>query len=83
MKENKFLWIITMILLCVIFILLILKSYKLYDNERYITEIENELNAIEQEIENLKSLNSAKILLYSVNFEEIENLQNKVDENVT
>ena len=61
MKENKFLWIITMILLCVIFILLILKSYKLYDNERYITEIENELNAIEQEI---------------------ENLQNKVDENV-
>lgn len=62
MKENKFLWIITMILLCVIFILLILKSYKLYDNERYITEIENELNAIEQEI---------------------ENLQNKVDENVT
>lgn len=61
MKENKFLWIITMILLCVIFILLILKSYKLYDNERYITEMENELNAIEQEI---------------------ENLQNKVDENV-
>lgn len=61
MKENKFLWIITMILLCVIFILLILKSYRLYDNERYITEIENELNAIEQEI---------------------ENLQNKVDENV-
>lgn len=61
MKENKFLWIITMILLCVIFILLILKSYRLYDNERYITKIENELNAIEQEI---------------------ENLQNKVDENV-
>lgn len=61
MKENKFLWIVTMILLCVIFILLILKSYRLYDNERYITEIENELNAIEQEI---------------------ENLQNKVDENV-
>ena len=61
MKENKFLWIVTMILLCVIFILLILKSYKLYDNERYITEMENELNAIEQEI---------------------ENLQNKVDENV-
>ena len=61
MKENKFLWIITMVLLCVIFILLILKSYKLYDNERYITEMENELNAIEQEI---------------------ENLQNKVDENV-
>ena len=61
MKENKFLWIVTMILLCVIFILLILKSYKLYDNERYITEMENELNAIEQEI---------------------ENLQNKVDENI-
>ena len=61
MKEDKFLWIITMILLCVIFVLLILKSYKLYDNEKYVTKIENELNVIEQEI---------------------ENLQNKVDENV-
>lgn len=55
MKENKFLWVITMILLCVMFVLLILKTFKLYNNKKYITEIENELNVIEQEIENLQN----------------------------
>lgn len=54
MKDNRFVWILTIVLAGLVFLFLIVKTIKLYKENIYLNDIENKIENIRQEVEQLE-----------------------------